>query len=246
MSREQGSILEFAKALLLAARAGPRHGDQFVESFALLIRRCILPVSIAVAPVAAVTALQGLAIFRLFGVEDRLSAFIGTTVLREYSPALASVMIAAQAGSSIAARIGTMKLRGQIDALAMLGLDPMRYVVWPGIWACIVVAPLLSVWTDWLGIVAGWVLAVPVGGVDHGAFVANLLIFVRPLDIFLGLAKCMIFGAVVGVLAGYHGSVAQRQAAAVGRAANLTVVRAIVFILAFDYIFGTLTLGGPG
>ena len=219
-----------------------RYREQVWLNADSLLRRCFIPVSLAVSPIAAVTALQGLEVLRLFGAEDRLSAFLGSTVLREYSPALAGVMIAAQAGSSIAARIGTMTLRGQLDALAMMGVAPMSYVVAPGLVACMIVSPVLSVWTDLIGIFAGWCFAVGRGGVNHGSFMQNLSLYVTSLDLGLGLVKCTFFGAIVGVVAGYHGMRVRGGAAAVGKAANDTVVHAIVAILISDYLIGMIVL----
>ena len=140
-----GGLLVFSVQVFRAAITPPRYFKETLRIMDVLVRRCIVPVSLAVAPVGAVISLQGMDIFRLFGAEQNLSAFLGMAIFREYSPALASVMVAAQAGSSIAARIGTLKVRGQIDALAVMSVDPVRYVVVPGVIACFIVAPLLSV-----------------------------------------------------------------------------------------------------
>jgi phospholipid/cholesterol/gamma-HCH transport system permease protein len=176
-------------------------------------------------------------IFQLFGAERLLSSFLGMAIFREYSPALASVMVAAQAGSSIAARIGTMRVRGQIDALAVMSVDPIRYVVVPGVLACVVITPLLSVLTNILGLFSGWVFAVPLGGIDHGAFMEHLTEQVTAMDLWVGLIKCAIFGTGVGLIAGFLGLAVERGAAQVGKAANDTVVSTIVLILFTDYVF---------
>lgn len=235
---------EYVRGLLSALVTGPRYIEQTLSAMQTLARSCLLPVSFAVGPVAAVTSLQGLQIFRLFGAEAMLASFLGTAVLREYSPALSSVMIAAQAGSSIAARIGTMKLRGELDALSMMSVDPIRYVVLPGVIACALVAPLLSIWTNVIGLAAGWLLAVPIGGVNHGAFMDHLRAGVSMVDVLVGMAKCVVFGTLIGVVAGYCGLRANKNASAVGRSANQTVLRSIVGILILDYCIGWMMLGG--
>lgn len=211
----------------------------------LLIRRCLIPVGLAVAPVGAVISLQGAGLFRMFGAESLLSSLLATAIFREYSPALASVMVAAQAGSSIAARIGTMKVRGQIDALAVMSVDPVRYVVVPGLIACAIVTPLLNVLTTVLGLVSGWFFAVPVSGVDHGSFMANLASQVTAVDLFVGLGKCMLFGTAVGLIAGFLGLRTSGGSLGVGKAANDTVTYTIVLILVVDYFvsMGLLSLG---
>ena len=139
-----GRILAFFLEVLHTAATAPRYFGETLRIMATLVKRCIIPVGLAVAPVGAVISLQGIDVFKLFGAERMLSSFLGTAIFREYSPALASVMVAAQAGSSIAARIGTMKVRGQIDALAVMSVDPVRYVVVPGVIACVIVAVFVN------------------------------------------------------------------------------------------------------
>lgn len=238
-----GALFVFMGGVARATFSPPFYWAETLRLMNVLVLRCIIPVSLAVAPVGAVISLQGISIFKLFGAERMLSSFLGTAIFREYSPALASVMVAAQAGSSIAARIGTMKVRGQIDALAVMSVDPVRYVVVPGVIACVFVAPLLSILTNLLGVFSGWVFAVPIGGVDHGAFMENLTAQITPADLWIGLGKCSVFGLGVGLIAGYLGLNVGRGAADVGKAANDTVVSTIVLILLVDYAVSMMLLG---
>lgn len=235
-------FLSFLGAVVIALLTRPRYGMETLRLMQVIALRCIIPVSLAVAPVGAVISLQGVQIFELFGAERLLSSFLGIAIFREYSPALASVMVAAQAGSSIAARIGTMRVRGQIDALAVMSVDPIRYVVVPGVLACIVITPLLSALTNVLGLFSGWVFAVPLGGIDHGAFMEHLTEQVMPMDLWVGLTKCAIFGTGIGLIAGFLGLSVERGAAQVGKAANDTVVSTIVLILFTDYVFSVILL----
>jgi phospholipid/cholesterol/gamma-HCH transport system permease protein len=238
-----GGLGAFTWQVFVATFTAPRYLGETLRMMDVLVKRCIVPVGLAVAPVGAVISLQGIAIFKLFGAERMLSSFLGTAIFREYSPALASVMVAAQAGSSIAARIGTMKVRGQIDALAVMSVDPVRYVVVPGVLACVIVTPLLSVITNFLGIMSGWVFAVPLGGIDHGAFMEHLTAQITPADLWVGLGKCALFGTGVGLIAGYLGLRVKHGAASVGKAANDTVVNTIVLILLTDYAVSMVLLG---
>lgn len=238
-----GAITAFFFDVVRTGLSRPRYVGETIRIMWVLVVRCIIPVGLAVAPVGAVISLQGLDLFRMFGLERMLSSLLGTAIFREYSPALASVMVAAQAGSSIAARIGTMRVRGQIDALAVMSVDPMRYVVVPGVIACAVVTPLLNVMTNILGVASGWLFAVPLGGVDHGAFMEHLTAQVTPADLWIGLGKCVLFGTSVGLLAGYLGMKVRGGAEAVGKAANDTVTQTIVLILLVDYLVSMLLLG---
>jgi len=237
-----GAVATYLFSIVRAIFVGPRYLNETVRIADLLVRRCLLPVGLAVAPVGAVIALQSVHILRSMGTEGLLSSLLATSVFREFSPALASVMVAAQAGSSIAARIGTMKVRGQIDALAVMSVDPIRYVVVPGLVACALITPLLNVLATILGIVSGWIFAVPICGVDHGTFMVNLYSQVSMVDLYVGLGKCLVFGTAVGLIAGYLGLNTTGGAEGVGRAANNTVVFTIVFILVADYAASMILL----
>jgi len=230
-----GAVAVYLFSIARAFIVGPRYLNETVRIADLLVRRCLIPVGLAVAPVGAVISLQSVHILRSMGTEGLLSSLLATSVFREFSPALASVMVAAQAGSSIAARIGTMKVRGQIDALAVMSVDPIRYVVVPGLVACALITPLLNVLATILGIFSGWFFAVPICGVDHGTFMVNLYSQVSMVDLYVGLGKCLVFGTAVGLIAGYLGLSTTGGAEGVGRAANNTVVYTIVFILVADY-----------
>lgn len=238
-----GAAVVFCLDVARAALSRPFFFAELLRVMSILVWRCIIPVGLAVAPVGAVISLQGLEIFRLFGLDRMLSSLLGTAIFREYSPALASVMVAAQAGSSIAARIGTMRVRGQIDALAVMSVDPMRWVVVPGVIACAIVTPLLNVLTNVLGVFSGWVFAVPLGGVDHGAFIEHLTAQITPADLWVGLGKCVLFGTSVGLIAGFLGMRVKGGAESVGKAANDTVVYTIVLILLVDYVVSMALLG---
>ncbi|MBL9105938.1 MAG: ABC transporter permease [Myxococcales bacterium] len=237
-----GSVVVYLLAIVRSLVTGPRYLGETVRIADLLVRRCLVPVGLAVAPVGAVISLQSVHILRSMGTEGLLSSLLATSVFREFSPALASVMVAAQAGSSIAARIGTMKVRGQIDALAVMSVDPIRYVVVPGLVACALITPLLNILATILGIASGWLFAVPICGVDHGTFMVNLYSQVSMVDLYVGMAKCLVFGTAVGLIAGYLGLQTSGGAEGVGRAANNTVVYTIVFILVADYAASMILL----
>jgi phospholipid/cholesterol/gamma-HCH transport system permease protein len=236
------AFLGYLFAIFRCLFTGPRYLGETVRVMDLLIRRCLIPVGLAVAPVGAVISLQGAGLFRSFGAESLLSSLLATTIFREFSPALASVMVAAQAGSSIAARLGTMKVRGQIDALAVMSVDPVRYAVVPGLIACAIVTPLLNVLTTLLGLASGWFFAVPVFGIDHGSFMANLYSQVSTVDLAVGLGKCLVFGVAVGLIAGFLGLRTTGGAAGVGKAANDTVTLTVVLILVADYFISMALL----
>ena len=150
-------------------------------------------------------------------------------------------MVAAQAGF-LDRRSHRYAVRGQIDALAVMSIDPIRYVVVPGLIACAIVTPLLNVLTTILGLASGWFFAVVLAGCDHGSFMTNVYSQVSMIDLWVGMGKCLIFGTAVGLIAGYLGLRTSGGAAGVGRAANNTVTYTIVLILVVDYLASMLLL----
>jgi phospholipid/cholesterol/gamma-HCH transport system permease protein len=197
--------------------------------------RCLIPVIAVVIPMGGIVSLQGLIIFRLFGAERLLSSLLFTSIFREIAPGVASMMVASQAGSSMAAELGTMRVKDEIDAQEVMAVNPLKNLILPRLVAGTVMNPLLTVIGCVLGIVGGWLVAVPLKGVNHGAFMANLYVFVTMADVYQGLTKALIFGVIISAVSCYHGFHATGGAAGVGRAANRAVVQAVVALSIVNY-----------
>lgn len=212
----------------------------------LITIRCVLPVVATVAPLGMVMALQGLLIFKLFGAQRLLSSLVSVAVFRELSPVMASALVAAQGGSAFAAELGAMRIKEELDATEVMGIDGLRVHVVPRVIAAIIATPILNIVGSLGGVVGGLAVATLVKGEPAGIYWANLWKLTGPGDIFGGLLKTITFGAVIGLVATYQGYYATGGAAGVGKAVNDTVVIAITSFIVANYFLTTALFGVSG
>ncbi len=222
--------------------------DQVREQIWTTTTRCLLPVVAVTFPFGMVMALQGLEIFGLFGAERMIASLISIATLRELSPVLASVLVAAQGGSSCAASLGAMRIKEELDATEVMAVDSVKFHVAPRVLALTLACPMLNVAGSVAGLAGGYFTAVLVKGESGGIFMAELWAFTGPMDIWGGIIKTTCFGAIIGMIACYHGYRASGGAAGVGRAVNDTVVHSVVAFITMNYfltsaLFGTVGAG---
>lgn len=232
---ELGSVTLFGLKSIYWALRPPFFFKETLRQMALIGERCLLPVIAVVAPFGMVITLQSLNILHLFGVERMLSSILVVSLLRELSPGLTGIMMAAQAGSTAAAELGTMRVKEEIDALSVMAVNPFQYLVAPRLIALTLVCPLVNAIACFSGIASGYVVAVFLKGVNKGAFLANLYSFVSLPDIWGGIIKTLVFGFIIGLVSCYYGYNVTGGAEGVGRAANNAVVRSIITFLGVNY-----------
>ncbi len=187
-----------------------------------------------------VLALQGYYGFRKFGGESLLGATVALSLVRELGPVLTGLMVTARAGSAIAAEIGTMRVTEQIDALTVMAVNPIHYLVVPRFWAGVIMVPLLTILADAIGIAGGYFVGVILLHIDSGIYVAKMKELVELYDIMNGLYKAFVFGGLLTLIGCYKGYHARGGAEGVGRATTEAVVISSISILAGDYILTSL------
>jgi phospholipid/cholesterol/gamma-HCH transport system permease protein len=189
-----------------------------------------------------VLGLQGYTTLRRFGSEGALGTVVALTIVRELGPVLAALMIAARAGSAMAAELGSMQSTEQVDALTVMAINPVQYLVSPRMIAGIISFPLLTTIFDVIGIWGGWLVGCGLMGAPSGDYFNGIASQMGSHDIALGLYKALTFGVIVMWVSCYKGYHAQRMATGVSRATTEAVVLSSVLILAADYILGALLL----
>ena len=239
LQRIGGVVLFFVQALRWSVRA-PFPLRESIRMMRILGARCVLPVISVVGPIGAVIALQSMKVLDSFGTHRLLSPVLAVTILRELSPVLCSVMVAAQAGSSIAAELGAMRVKEEIDAMEVMAVHPMRQLVVPRLVAGMLVTPMLHSLASAAGILGGYILAVLVKGMDAGDFTGNVFLFIRPADIWSGLMKTAVFGLIVSAISCAYGFGVTGGAEGVGKAANDAVVHSVVMIIGANYLLTTM------
>jgi phospholipid/cholesterol/gamma-HCH transport system permease protein len=191
--------------------------------------------------VGVMLAIQGVHSLKVFGAESQVVLLISMSVVREFGPLITGILVAGRSGSALAARIGTMKVSQEVDALQVLGIHPIRYLVSPVLLAMLVMVPILTFLADLAGNLGGAVFCNLEMGLSYAAFADQALAYIEVSDIFQGLIKSVVFAVLitlVGTANGFLvGDTLGSGAEAVGRATTRAVVWAISFIILADMIF---------
>jgi len=170
--------------------------------------------------------------------------FLGTVVAKsvviELGPVLTALVVGARVGASIAAELGTMKVTEQLDALKMMAIDPVRYLAMPRFVAAVVMLPMLTIFSDLIAILGGYAVAVYTLDVGDKLFTDGLRFLFDARDVYGGLIKALVFGAVIATSGCLYGFNARGGAAGVGEAAMRAVVASSLLILVADYILAAV------
>ena len=169
-----------------------------------------------------------------------LGAIIGATFCREMGPLWAGVIVLARVGASMAAELGTMAVNEEVDALRMMNISPVRYLVMPRILALVIAMPLLTTIADWVGLMGGAMIAKAQFDISLTTFMSSAQDFLKGADFFSGLFKSAVFGAIIGTIACDRGLNTTGGAEGVGRSTTDSVVLNVIFILLADFVLTAL------
>ena len=190
--------------------------------------------------VGAVAAVQAAYQFQDYVPMVFLGTVVGKSVILELGPVLTALVVGGRVSASIAAELGTMKVTEQIDAMEILAIDPMRYLVMPRVVASVVMLPVLTILSDLLAILGGMVVANASIGVDTATFVQGLRMFFYVDDVISGILKAAAFGMIIGLLGCYNGFRTYGGAQGVGRATMQAVVTSCICILITNYFLASV------
>ncbi len=172
----------------------------------------------------------------LFGALDRLGGFFVLFAIREIGPFITAIVVAGVAGTAITADLGARKVREELDALQVLGVDPVKNLVVPRFLALMVVTGLFDIYAVLFGLYGGLLAEIFNGG-TLGPFWNTLFSNASVTDLWGSVVKTTIFGAIIAIVCCYKGMTASGGAEGVGRAVNEAVVVAFLGIGAFNYVF---------
>ncbi|RMA92565.1 MlaE family ABC transporter permease [Hydrogenothermus marinus] len=178
--------------------------------------------------------------FHKFNAEFLIGALVSLSLSRELSPVLVSLLITARSGSAMAANIGTMRITEQIDALEVLAVNPIRYLIAPRIIASILVVPALTILSIVSGIAGGYFVATELYHINPYLFVTKMKDLTEFYDILGGLYKSIVFGILLTVVSCYFGYITKGGAEGVGKSTTTAVVVSSVLILIVDYFLTAL------
>ena len=190
--------------------------------------------------IGMVMAVETYAQFKALGQEYRLGSLIALSVVKQIGPVMAAVMLAGRVGGALTAELGTMNVTEQLDALRVMGSDPIGYLVVPRFVACLLLTPMLTIYSDVLGIAGGWFIAVKTLAIPNEAFWKYASRTVEHWQIFEGIGKSVFFGAAIGLIACYKGFTCGSGASGVGRACTESFVQCFIAIIILNFFFAQL------
>jgi phospholipid/cholesterol/gamma-HCH transport system permease protein len=182
-----------------------------------------------------VLALQSYYGFRMFSAESLVGSTVALSMTRELGPVLTALMVTARAGSAMAAELGTMRVTEQIDALYVMAANPVKHLIVPRIVASVIMLPILTIVSDFMGILGGYFVGVTILNINEGSFVKNITRYVDLDDLYNGLTKAAVFGLILSLIGCYKGFNTSGGAEGVGRATTEAVVLSSITILISDY-----------
>lgn len=183
-----------------------------------------------------ILALQTGLELRRFNQEVNIGTAVTVVMLREMGPFMTGLIIAASVGSAVAAAIGTMVVSEEVAALQIMSINPVKFLVLPRLVALTIMMPILTVYTNILGVMGGAVVGATQLGVPFAAYFDNAQLYSENKDLYVGLLKAAIFGVIITMVACHQGFSTTGGAVGVGQATRRTVVISFLSILVTGYI----------
>lgn len=190
--------------------------------------------------IGVVFAYETVSQLRQFGAEMYVINGLGQAVVRQIGPVLAAVILAGRTGAAFAAHLGNMRLSGEIDALEVLGVSPISFLVLPRLGALFCMMPLITLYSDLLGILGGFMVTLSSIDISSTEFWVRLQAAVSLADVIVGVVKGAVFGVLIGLAGTLRGLQCERSSAGVGRAATSAVVTGITAIIVADTLFAPI------
>lgn len=185
----------------------------------------------------AMMAIQGIFTLRDFGAESQVIPGIAYSVVREFGVLIAGIAVAGRSGSAIAARIGTMQMAQEVDALRVMGIEPVRYLVAPILLAMLVMMPAMTVLSNAMALLGGGLICVFELNITLGIYFERVLSVLSVADLVQAFSKSLVFGVLVALVATSNGFNAHGGSEGLGRATTRSVVLCIAAIVVADMIF---------
>ena len=190
--------------------------------------------------IGLVTAFSSAVQLRQFGANIFIADLVGIGMTREMGPLITAIILTGRSGSAFAAEIGTMKISDEIDALTVMRIRPLRYLVIPRIIAVMIVMPILTIFSDFFGILGGMLISVVSLDLTPIAFLNQLQQAITWWDVTHGLIKALVFGILIAAAGCYRGMETTGGALGVGRSTTSSVVSGIFLIVIADSVFAII------
>ncbi len=230
-------MLLTGRTISSALRPPYPYGGELVSQFLFALRLVWLPLLISTTALSyGAPGLQSANFLTIIGAVDRLGDFFFIFAVREIGPLITAVVVAGVAGTAITADLGARKVREELDALQVLGVDPVKNLVVPRFLALMVVTGLFDIYALLFGIFGG-ILAALINQQPLGPFWSTLFANASVTDLWGSVLKTIVYGAIIAIVCCYKGMSASGGAEGVGRAVNQAVVTSLLLLSLFNYVF---------
>jgi phospholipid/cholesterol/gamma-HCH transport system permease protein len=182
-------------------------------------------------------AIQGIDALEPFGAQHQVVLGVALSVTREFAPLITGILVAGRSGSALAARLGTMTISNEIDALRVMGINPVRFLVVPSLIAMVVMLPALTLWADLLALFGAGLYVSSDLGTTFTAYVDQALRYLHAEDVMRGLIKSVLFAILITIIGVANGARVRGGAEGVGAATTRSVVQSITAIILTDMLF---------
>ena len=196
----------------------------------------VLVVAITGAFIGMILALEGYDQFAALGQEQQMGGVINAAVTKQIGPMLAAVMLAGRVGGSLAAELGSMRVTEQLDAMRAMAADPIRTLVVPRVVACVLMTPLLTIYSDVVGSLGAWAIVTGYFGVTNADYWHYTAQFVSSWDPMTGVLKSIAFGLAIALISCYKGFTCSGGASGVGRASTESFVASFLAIIVINLV----------
>ncbi|MBL26374.1 MAG: ABC transporter [Rhodospirillaceae bacterium] len=213
-----------------------RVGSVFAQMMEIGIRALPI-VTILALTIGAMLAIQGIYTLRSFGAESRVVIGIAFSVTREFAPLIVGILVAGRSGSALSARLGTMVISQEVDALSVMGINPVRFLVVPSFVAMVVMVPALTLYADLVALFGGGLYTAAELGLSLAAYTDQTLAVLGVNDLMHGLGKSLVFAVLITIIGVVNGFWVAPGADGVGRATTRSVVLSIAAIIVTDMLF---------
>lgn len=232
---EVGAISQFGWSSLRLFFTRPFRGRELIQQIEFIGNQSLFIIILTGLFTGMALSFQVWLGFRLINAAALVGPTVAMGIARELGPVLSGLIVAARAGGAMAANIGSMRVTEQIDALEVMGVNPVQYLVSPRIWASIISLPLLTAVFDFVAMTGCYLLCVRVLDMDEAIFWDKTLLWLEPSHVNEGLFKAVVFGCVFAMICSYKGFKTKGGARAVGDATNTGVVISMVTIVILDF-----------
>ena len=239
-ARVAGGLFAFILDIGVALFKRPFQLKEFLLQAWFIVQVTIVPTALVSIPFGAVIALQVGGLIKQFGAQSFTGSASVLAVVREAGPIATALLIAGAAGSAIAADFGARKIREELDAMMVLGIDPIQRLVVPRVLACMLVAVFLNGLVSVVGVCGGYFFNVVLQDGTPGAYLASFTALAQLPDLWQGMAKALVFGLIAAIVAAYKGMNAGGGPKGVGDAVNESVVITFMLLFVVNFVMSAI------